>query len=706
MKTSILLLILLLPFYSFSEKTVFQKVQELEKKLPKIAGKEKIDALNKMASLLTESNPESSIKYANAAFELEKSLNYPQGRAETFFNLGDAYLIKREINKALTNYDKALNIYKRTKNIDRISETLDKIGKTYRSISDYDTALDYFLKALKFSQGMKGKKKKDRMSLIFYQIGTVYQGLGDSDKALEYLKKSLDLAEKIGSKYMTAYALNNIGGIFSSNKNYHGALEYYKKASGIFKEINDQKGICTALINIGRTYMILSKFEQSLKFYQETLKKSKKHNFRRISCTTLFTMGELFFKNRNFKKALNYYNESLKKAKNFKMNNLIYNIYQAYSDLYVSMGSYQKALEYYKLYSELSHTLINKEKNREVAKLQEKYEAKERLHQIEILEKDKSIRIIIQIALLAISIILMILFFIFAKKYIHLFTFWKKEKYIGQYRLIEPIGFGGMSNVFKAHPVRDRSSVIAIKILREELFKIDSNKKRFRREGFIVDQLKHPNILEVYERGEIDERMYIAMEYIEGRTLEKEIDTMSPIPLDVCLHIMIQITDALAMIHGKEIVHRDLKPANIMLSRRDRDNHFVKLLDFGVSKLKYHSRLTQTGFLVGTLGYHAPEQLSNLEYSAASDIYSLGIIFYEMLTGKKAFTEDSASIILEQILFNDLPSPIEVRTDGPDDLNQLVLQMISRHPDQRPSAKKILNSLNKINQRNKQKKEK
>lgn len=295
------------------------------------------------------------------------------------------------------------------------------------------------------------------------------------------------------------------------------------------------------------------------------------------------------------------------------------------------------------------------------------------------------------------GLILVFIFLVFMfKKYMYLFSFWKKQKHIGQYRLLEPIGSGGMGKVFKAHNIRDKTAVVAIKVLKEELFKVESNRTRFKHEGAIIDKLDHPNILKIFERGVYEETLYFVMEFIEGKTLEKKIDADGPMDLKEAIHIMIQLTDALALIHSRHIVHRDLKPANIMLTQKNGDPNFVKLLDFGLSRMKYQTRVTESGFFVGTVNYLAPEQIIDFGYSPASDIYSLGIIFYEMLVGNTVFTGDSLATIVDRVLENTPPAPGKIRPGIPGELNRLVLKMISKQSTRRPSAQTVLDMLKKL----------
>lgn len=278
-------------------------------------------------------------------------------------------------------------------------------------------------------------------------------------------------------------------------------------------------------------------------------------------------------------------------------------------------------------------------------------------------------------------------------KFLYLFAFWKKEKYIGQYRLLEKIAGGGMGSVYKAHYLRDKSEIVAIKVLNEELFADASTKIRFKHEALIIDQLDHPNILKVIERGEYQQRLYIVMEFLKGHTLEKKINDEKIISHDQYLSIMIQVTDALACMHHQDIIHRDLKSQNIMLTEKGGSTNFVKILDFGLARTKTQTRLTETGVLVGTVGYMAPEQISRADFTAASDIHSLGILFYETVTGKKPFTGTTATEIMQKILLDNPVEPRKLRPDISPDLSHLIMNMLEKEPVKRPTAKEILNIL-------------
>lgn len=281
----------------------------------------------------------------------------------------------------------------------------------------------------------------------------------------------------------------------------------------------------------------------------------------------------------------------------------------------------------------------------------------------------------------------------FVKKYIAFSGFWKREKYIGKFKLLEKIGTGGMGTIYKAKDTTQRIGTVALKVLKDELYIDENYRKRFKQEAAIIDQLDHPNIVKVIERGQFEQKLFIVMELLEGKTLAMKISQEKTIDIPEVIDIMCQVSAALVKIHNKNIIHRDLKPENIMLIEKDGNCNFVKLLDFGLAKTAHQTRITQTGTVLGTLNYMAPEQIAIGRFSRASDVYSLGVIFYEALTGNIPFPGDNVTDSMRQILNETPVEPIRLRPDLPDRFNYLVLRMIEKGSDDRPTAKEVLNEL-------------
>jgi len=395
-----------------------------------------------------------------------------------------------------------------------------------------------------------------------------------------------------------------------------------------------------------------------------------------------------------------------------KENNQLQDTYRLISSVYEKTGKYKKALEYHKRYSNTKDSIYNKQSSRQIIEAQTRYDTLKKEQKIELLEKDAEIKRLDlsrqrtqrNFFIAAFSTALLILILI-VKRYLYLFAFWKKEKYVGQYRLQEEIGAGGMGTVYKAHNIKDKKHTVAVKVLKPELFKDKAQRTRFKQEAVIIDKLDHPNIIKIYERGEFRDKMYIAMELLKGKTLDEKIaeknQRQEHLQLDVALRIMLQTAEALAAIHEKNIVHRDLKPSNIMIQEREGQNDGgaeveVKLLDFGLARQKYQTRITRTGMIMGTINYMSPEQLVQSEYTTASDIYSLGVANYELITGKIAFPGEFPNDIMKQILDSYPVEPKQLRPEIPHRLNRLIMEMMAKEKEQRPSIKEVKITLDEL----------
>ncbi len=259
----------------------------------------------------------------------------------------------------------------------------------------------------------------------------------------------------------------------------------------------------------------------------------------------------------------------------------------------------------------------------------------------------------------------------------------------GRFLVLKKIGSGGMGSVYRARQEgMDRD--VAIKVLLGDLKSNDTVLRRFTLEALAVSRLRHPNTIQIFDYGQTPEGdPYIAMELLEGTTLYDLLRLERPLPIRRAMRIMGQVAQSLAEAHGKEVVHRDLKPENIFLVTVNANADYVKVLDFGVAKLRDHKTeggtLTQAGSIFGTPRYMSPEQCSAQPVDARSDLYTLGVILYEMITGQAPFAGDQAlTLLLAHV--NEAPLPPSSATDKqviPAEVEELVLQLLEKGPETR-----------------------
>lgn len=276
----------------------------------------------------------------------------------------------------------------------------------------------------------------------------------------------------------------------------------------------------------------------------------------------------------------------------------------------------------------------------------------------------------------------------------------------GRYRIKSKLGEGGMGAVYKAEQI-SLKRVVALKLLKPELVSSQPLLRRFNAEAEAVAKLNHPNTVGIYDFGQDrDGTLFIAMEFVEGQSLRGVLIKEGPFPPLRALHIAGQIAASLSDAHAVGIIHRDLKPDNIMLQERGRQRDTVRVLDFGIAKLRDDSRMTQqsmtqAGDVLGTPQYMSPEQIRGEEIDGRADVYSLGAILYEMLTGRMVFEANSLVALLSKHLLDQPEPPSRRRPDLriAADLDELVLSCLAKEPRARvPSMDRVTEEIAKLAQ--------
>jgi eukaryotic-like serine/threonine-protein kinase len=253
------------------------------------------------------------------------------------------------------------------------------------------------------------------------------------------------------------------------------------------------------------------------------------------------------------------------------------------------------------------------------------------------------------------------------------------ELIAGRYELEELIGTGGMSSVYRAHD-RLLERDVALKVLHQQFTADDDYVERFRREARSVAQLSHPNIVTVIDRGEQDGRQFIVFEYVDGENLKTLVEREGPLPEREAIGLTLQVARALGFAHEHGLVHRDVKPQNVLLN----GNGEAKVTDFGIARsLEVHGGLTQTGTVLGTSDYIAPEQARGSRANAQSDIYSLGAVLYELLTGDVPFPGDNFVAVAMRHINEPVPSVREQRADVSPRLDAVIRRAMAKDPRDR-----------------------
>ena len=254
----------------------------------------------------------------------------------------------------------------------------------------------------------------------------------------------------------------------------------------------------------------------------------------------------------------------------------------------------------------------------------------------------------------------------------------KGQKINDRYEIIRTIGEGGMANVYLGYDtILDRN--VAIKVLRGDLSTDEKFVRRFQREALSASSLSHPNIVAMYDVGEDDGLYYIVMEYVEGQTLKQLLKKRGSLTLSEAIDIMLQLTDGMAHAHDSYIIHRDLKPQNIMIQ----DDGQIKITDFGIAMALNSTQLTQTNSVMGSVHYLPPEQAAGKGSTIKSDIYSMGIIFYELLTGSLPFKGESAVEIALKQMKDPLPDVHVLNKDIPQSIENIILKATAKNPKNR-----------------------
>lgn len=681
---AILLIFLVLNLYAG------ESIKELEKKLQRSSGKEKVSLLLKLADLTAHHPDDQCLDYCKQAIDLSKHIGDPGSHARALQVMNTVYQARGDKEVSLKCLHEALRIYEELSDDQGTATCLQSIGIHYMNIQYYGIAQDYLLRASKIWQ-ISGNE--DKLYFVHLSLGELEYNLKNYSKAMEKFDVAMQHARNLKSEKLILPVLFYKGLCCRKQGRYQDALSFLQRTRSLADKLKNRQYKAKAMTFTGDVYSQRGRHQAALSVLSQAMTILNTLNDSSTLAYHFYFTGNAYLAMKNYLKARLAFNKAIDLAAELDDNQLLESVYMSCSQLFERTGDFKQAFQYYQLFTETSEKIFNENKAKQIAQLQIQFEAEKRQKEIEILTRDNEIQAITRNTSILVLLLVIIILGLVFKKYLYLMAFWKKHKYIGQYRLIDKIGSGGMGTVYLAHPVNDKNQRVAVKVLREELLEDPNSRRRFKNEGMVIDKLEHPNIVKTIERGEAEGKLYIVMEYLDARTLAQEIKHNGALELKKALEIMIQMAGALSFIHEKKIVHRDIKPANVMLTA-DKDGGLkIKLLDFGLALAEFQTRLTQSGILVGTINYTAPEQITENNYSAASDVYSLGVTYYEIITGQPPFPSPSVTTVIERILDTHPERPDTIRSGLPPELTGLIMKMLDKSPSERPSAADVLEQL-------------
>lgn len=647
----------------------------------RIEARKAVDELLRTAQERYSEEPDRVLDWAGEALEESRRIGYRFGEGMSHLRLA-LFFLKDDRVEAARNLDMAERIF---------IDTSDKRGRIHvlitraRFLSGNEQAeLDRAIRL--YHQALDLCSPEEDYHNELAQIYVFLAGSYRMNKKIEQSDRFLELGFPfVGDDYSRAIYYNQFAINAMEKKEYEKALDNYQKAEALFGEMDLLKRKAQTIYNISSLYRDMKDFGESLKHLDKIqIIAEESEDYEWLTMVNVLR-AEIFEIQNKKGKAQELYQMCLELFP--KMNNmhLKAHVHFLIATFYQQQGEFKKANKELNDYLLIKENIENEVRSTALVKAQEELSTKIKEQEIVILKKKN------QIQLMIFGLVFLVTFFLvfmLLRHFFHLWTFWKKQKYIGQYRLLEQVGSGGMGVVFRAQSLKDKRQVVAVKVLKDELMGNEENRCRFRREGEIIDRLDHPNIVKVIERGEDDGRYYLALEYLSGESLEEIIEADDYWSLQRKLQLMRQIASALVAIHDAGIVHRDLKPSNIMVLADKNNNDRAKLLDFGLAHLWYHSKLTQTGVIMGTLCYQAPEQFKELKSGPEVDVYALGLIFFEFLSHTRLKSNISLSDVGKQICNGEF-LPQDFKSTIPDCITRIIKNMTHPNPIQRPTSKII-----------------
>jgi len=641
---------------------------------------------------------EQAITFYEQALAIDQELSNDKGVARALSNIANVYFDQSEYDKALSFHQQSLDIERELGDDNQIASCLNNIGTVYFEQGKLEQALDNFLESLAIRERLGDSA--DVTGLLF-NIANIKADLGLYDEARTLYERSLANAERVGNRADIGHAHNAIGYLLTYQDEHQQALEHYQLAYEHLKAADDRSGVADALDNIGICERAFGNLETALEHHREALQIREEIGGQRAIANTCNNIGRLQTELGRPAQALPWLERARSIAEEIDASEILRDATWHLSRQAVAVGDFERAVRLLEEHGRIKDRLLDEHTRDALAEAEARYQAARRQQEIALLSKENQIKDLEvararlqSLVILLVLVVTLVLVGWLLVRYRSLLVFWKHKSHVGHYRLIDQLGSGGMGIVYRAENVVGRARrTFALKVIRQEHAGDETLRKRFLHEAAIVDQLAHPHIVAVHERGEHEGQLFMAMELLEGPSLAELIRQATRLSLANCLHIMAQLVEVVSRLHDKGVLHRDLKPENVMLVDQNDDPYFVKLLDFGLARTQSLTHLTETGMIVGTIGYLPPEQITEQRCTAAGDIWALGVIFYELLTLQPPFPGDTPVDVIKQILDVTPVPPSRFYPEAAGDVDQLVSEMMDKNPGNRPDEAMLVERL-------------
>lgn len=619
----------------------------------------------------------------------------PEGEALALVNIGAVHSDQGRFREGIEAQQRALAVAAPlgAKGLSAVCDA--SLGVSYFRAGDTAKALEHLLAAIRIHHETGNK---DGEAAAATSIGGVFLRTHKVEEAAEAFERAMALGKDVGDLPVVARLFIDLGNVQIVSGRPEKALEHFRNAEALYRGIANRQGLAAATDSAGLALQRLERFRESVGHHLQAAGIRREIGDKLGLANSLNNAAGAYTGLRDFARAQKCLAESLEIATALDAKEKIRDGSERMAILLAERGDYRQALVYYEKYMDAADKVYNQATKQLVTELNVRYEADKRAAEIALLEKEKKLleregqlQRFRMLALLGGFLVVLLTLGLLFRRYLHLLAFWRRKHQIGRYLIGDRIGSGGLGVVYRASDPTHGSGAVAIKVIREEFSHDPTLARRLKHEALIIDQLDHPNIVKVYERGEQDQQIYIVMELLQGRSLAEALRD-GPLDISAVVAIGLQLAGTLAAIHEKGIVHRDLKPENVMLVAGD-GGPVVKLLDFDIAVGVNLTRLTETGRIMGTLHYLPPEQITRQEVGAAGDVYSLGVLLYESLTGMKPFPAELPTDIIRQILDSEPIPPQRLRPGIPDTLDRLILDMLAKDPARRPREQTVIEEL-------------